>query len=48
MELQETRVFGVNSEVHRAGIIRRLGFWVLGTKHGPHHTKVYPRLLNNI
>jgi hypothetical protein len=48
MGLQETRVFGVTSEVPRAGITRRLGFWVLGTKHYPNHTKLYPRLLNNI
>jgi hypothetical protein len=48
MDLQETRVSGVGSEVHRAGTTRRLGFWVLGTKHGPNHTKLYPRLLNNI
>jgi hypothetical protein len=25
-----------------------LGFWVLSTKHGSNHTKLYPRLLNNI
>jgi hypothetical protein len=31
MGLQETRVFGVRSVVHRAGITRRLRFWVLGT-----------------
>jgi hypothetical protein len=41
-------VFGVSSEVLRAGFTRRLVFWVLGTKHGPNHTKLYPRLLNNI
>jgi hypothetical protein len=45
MDLQEIRGFGVYSEVHRAG---GLGFWVLSTKHGPKHTKFYPRLLNNI
>jgi hypothetical protein len=45
MDLQEIRVFGFYSEVHRAGGI---GFWVLSTKHGPNHTKLYPRLLNNI
>jgi hypothetical protein len=46
--LQETRVFGVNSEVHRAGFIRRLGFWGLGIKHCPNHAKLYQRLLNII
>jgi hypothetical protein len=25
-----------------------LGFWALGTKHGPNHAKFYPRILNNI
>jgi hypothetical protein len=25
-----------------------LGFWVLSIKHGPNHTKFYPRLLNII
>jgi hypothetical protein len=45
MELRETRVFGVHSEVHRA---RGLGFWVLSTKHGSNHTKFCPRLLNII
>jgi hypothetical protein len=25
-----------------------LGFWVLSIKHGPNHTKLYPRLLNII
>jgi hypothetical protein len=45
MDLRETRVFGVNSEVHRAG---GLGFWVLSINHGPNHTKLYPRLLNII
>jgi hypothetical protein len=48
MDLQKTRVSGVSSEVHRADTNRRLGFWVLGTKHGPNHTKLYLRLLNNI
>jgi hypothetical protein len=43
---QETRVFGVRSVVHRAGITRRLGFWGFsGTKHCPNHTKLYPRLI---
>jgi hypothetical protein len=45
MDLRETRVFGVYIEVHRAG---GLGFWVLRIKHGPNHTKLYRRLLNNI
>jgi hypothetical protein len=45
MDLRETRVFRVYSEVHRAG---GLGFWVLSTKHGPNHIKLYPRLLNII
>jgi hypothetical protein len=45
MDLRELRIFGVNSEVHRAG---ELGFWVLSIKHGPNHTKLYPRLLNII
>jgi hypothetical protein len=45
MDLREIRVFGVYSEVHRVG---GLGFWVLSTKHGPNHTKLYPRLLNII
>jgi hypothetical protein len=42
--LQENRVFGVRTEVHRAGITRRFGFWGLGTKHCQNHTKLYPRL----
>jgi hypothetical protein len=45
MHLRELRVFGVNSEVRRAG---GPGFWVLSIKHGPIHTKFYPKLLNNI
>jgi hypothetical protein len=45
MDLRETRVRGVYSEVYRAG---GLGFWVLSTKHGQNHTKLYPRLLNII
>jgi hypothetical protein len=24
------------------------GFWVLSIKQGPNHTKLYPRLLNNV
>jgi hypothetical protein len=48
MGLQETMVFGVRTEVPRADITRRLGFWGLGTKHCPNHAKLYPRLLNNI
>jgi hypothetical protein len=42
MDIRELRVSGVNSEVHTAGV----GFWVLGIKHGPNHTKLYPRFLN--
>jgi hypothetical protein len=48
MGLQETRVFGVRTVVHRAGITKRLGFWGLGRKHCPNHAKLNPRLLNNI
>jgi hypothetical protein len=25
-----------------------LGFWVLSIKYGPKHTKIYPKLINNI
>jgi hypothetical protein len=25
-----------------------VGFWVLIIKQGPNHTKIYPRLLNNV
>jgi hypothetical protein len=44
MDLRELSVFGVNSEVQRAGV----GFWVLSIKHGPNHTQLYPRPLNII
>jgi hypothetical protein len=27
---------------------QKVGFWVLSIKHGPNHTKLYPRPLNII
>jgi hypothetical protein len=45
MVLRELRVFGVYSEVHRAG---GLGFWVLSIKYGPNHIQLCPRPLNII
>jgi hypothetical protein len=37
-------VSGVSKEFKGQGV----GFWGLGVKQGPIHTKLYPKLLNNV